>query len=441
MFPIGDDGLIGPHVLVGKKEEWRMGLYKICEHKGRDRCEHAWWGRFRGRRASLSKWTNREIRSKAEAQGALQELRGAIRSGTFDKRGLRPPGDGGELTFQKFSEIYAERCVEAKELRTADAIEYRLKPLRAFFGHRALKEIRTADIEDYVNRQKGRTLSTASINRSVALLRHMLNWAVAREHLEVTPFRRGGEALIRLEREDNRRRRRLSQDEEKTLLEHAPAHLRPMIITALDTGMRRGEMPSLRFCDIDRTRQAFVLRGTTTKSKKTRFVPIGTARLKAVLEFQRIDGVGEQKPDRVPVFSNATGESVRFFRKAWERALAKAGLSDLRWHDLRHEYASRLAERGVPLSQVRDLLGHASITTTESYDNQTLTALQNAARVLEDGKTFQNLSSSESSGQDPAVEPAGESANNSLSNGDLVVGGPPGDRTQDTVIKSHVLYH
>src|SRR5476649_2049504 len=100
-------------------------------------------------------------------------------------------------------------------------------------------------------------------------------------------------------------------------------------------------------------------------------------------------------------------------------ALKKAGLTDLRWHDLRHEYASRLAERGVPLSQVRDLLGHASITTTERYDNQTLSALQDAARMLEDGKTFQNLSSSESEGTESIEELADEDADNSLSQGEL----------------------
>jgi integrase len=61
---------------------------------------------------------------------------------------------------------------------------------------------------------------------------------------------------------------------------------------------------------------------------------------------------------------------------------------NLHWHDLRHEYASRLVERGVPLAQVRDLLGHASILTTERYDNQRLEALQAAVERLEEGKTF-----------------------------------------------------
>jgi hypothetical protein len=61
---------------------------------------------------------------------------------------------------------------------------------------------------------------------------------------------------------------------------------------------------------------------------------------------------------------------------------------DLHWHDLRHEYASRLVERGVPLAQVRDLLGHAPILTTGPYDNQRLEALQAAVERLEGGKTF-----------------------------------------------------
>ena len=61
---------------------------------------------------------------------------------------------------------------------------------------------------------------------------------------------------------------------------------------------------------------------------------------------------------------------------------------NLHWHDLRHEYASRLIERGAPLAQVRDLLGHASILTTERYDNQRLEALQAAVERLEGGKTF-----------------------------------------------------
>ena len=80
-----------------------MGLYKRCPHRGRarDRCEHAWWGSFRGRRVSLEQWIGRDIRSKAEAAAALDELRSAIRAGAFDPR--VGSGNSGHL----FPEILA----------------------------------------------------------------------------------------------------------------------------------------------------------------------------------------------------------------------------------------------------------------------------------------------------------------------------------------------
>jgi integrase len=184
-----------------------------------------------------------------------------------------------------------------------------------------------------------------------------------------------------------------------------------MIIAGLDTGMRRGEMLALLFGDIDWKRRLIVLRGQTTKSRRTRVVPIGTSRLLAVLEWLRLDSTGGQKGDEVPVFSNEAGEPLKTFKKAWQVAVLKAHGVDpqwrkgsykdltaecqqrfreinLHWHDLRHEYASRLVERGVPLAQVRDLLGHASILTTERYDNQRLEALQAAVARLEAGKAF-----------------------------------------------------
>jgi len=400
-----------------------LGLYKLCDHQGRarDRCDHAWWARFRHVRVSLNKWGNREIESKTEAQAVLDDLRKAVRAGTFDARGIKPPKEQQSLTFREFAKTYKERHVQAKGLAMAKTIDYRLKPLLNVFGDRPLAEIRTADVEDFiaglkkprvVNRLPGRKLTPASINRSLQLLRHMFNWAVGREYLDRTPFRRGTETLIRKEREDNKRRRRISEEEETRLLSVAPSHLRSMIIAALDTGMRRGEMLALRFADVDFGRKLITLRGTTTKSKKTRIVPIPTARLEAVFKWLRLDAAGEEKAAETSVFSNETGEPIRNFRKTWVLTVLRAhGVTphwrkeggwkhltrecqaafqriDLHWHDLRHEYASRLVERNVPLAQVRDLPGHASIITTERYDNQKLENLQIAASRLESGKAF-----------------------------------------------------
>ncbi len=239
----------------------------------------------------------------------------------------------------------------------------------------------------------------------------MLNWAVGREYLDRTPFRRGTETLIRKLHEDNRRRRRISPDEEDRLLAVAPAHLRCLIIAALDSGMRRGEMLALRFRDVDPARGLITLRGETTKSRKTRVVPIATTRLRAVFEWLRLEADGEKKAEDALVFTDEAGEPLGSFRTAWVTAVLKAhGIkpewrsygwtaltpacqeafrrTDLHWHDLRHEYASRLVEQGTALAQVRDLLGHASITTTERYDNQTIANLQLAAARLERGRAF-----------------------------------------------------
>lgn len=92
----------------------------------------------------------------------------------------------------------------------ASTVDYRLKPLIERFGDHHISDIRTADIEDFVADMKtprivngidGQRLAPASINRTLGILRHMLNWAVGREYLDRTPFRRGTEVLVRIGRD------------------------------------------------------------------------------------------------------------------------------------------------------------------------------------------------------------------------------------------------
>ena len=156
-----------------------MGLYKLCEHKGRarDRCEHAWWARFRQVRVSLEKWSNREIGTKTEAEAIFDDLKKAVRAGTFEKRRAEPEHKTTALTFRAFADIYKERHVFAKKLAIGKAIDYRLKPIIDYFGARVLTEIRTADVEDFIadlrkphvagRRKTPRVLAPASINRTI----------------------------------------------------------------------------------------------------------------------------------------------------------------------------------------------------------------------------------------------------------------------------------
>jgi integrase len=89
-----------------------------------------------------------------------------------------------------------------------------------------------------------------------------------------------------------------------------------VILTALDTGMRQGEMLILQFGDIDFSRQLIVLRAQTTKSRKRRTIAISTLRLKAVLEWLRLDAAGKKKSRDSLVFSNEAGEPIGRFRTA-----------------------------------------------------------------------------------------------------------------------------
>jgi hypothetical protein len=156
------------------------------------------------------------------------------------------------LTFRQFADIYKEPHLVAKKLATGKTIDYRLKPIAEYFGDRLLADIRTADVEDFIadlrkprfagRRKMPRILAPASINRTIELLRHMMTWAVGRAYIDRTPFRRGTETLVRKLREDNQRRRRVSEDEEGRLLAVAPPLLRSMIIAALDTSMRQREI-------------------------------------------------------------------------------------------------------------------------------------------------------------------------------------------------------
>lgn len=386
-----------------------MGLFKRCEHKGRnrDRCSDPWWGNFRGHRVSLAKWADRDVESKGEAEVALDEFKRLVRdamqaglSGATLKARLAAglnaqPTKAQPLTFSEFADLYIERYVEMNKLKSESLIRYRMGAIKAFFDGRLLSEIRTGDIEDFladmrkpVTEGTGKdatqwTRMPATINRYRSQLVQMFNWAVTRDYLERTPFNKTGvrQTLVKALLEDNARTRRLSPDEERRLLAGASPQLKLLITSALYTGMRRGEMMALTWADLAARPGWIRLRGTTTKSKKTRWVPV-LSNVQAVFDFLKLDANGDEKPAEGHVFSNEVGEPVKSFRTAWEKALKRSKIRDYHWHDLRHEYASRLAESGVPLVQVKELLGHASIVTTERYNTNRAERLHAAVQVL-----------------------------------------------------------
>jgi len=124
----------------------------------------------------------------------------------------------------------------------------------------------------------------------------------------------------------------------------------------MNTGLRRGELLALRWESIDFGHRILTVEGGTAKNRQTRHVPLNDEAI-GVLNRWREQTNGGQR-----VFEVSTG-----FKTAWAKLLKRANITTFRWHDLRHHFASRLVQAGVPLNTVRDLLGHSSVAMSLRY--------------------------------------------------------------------------
>jgi integrase len=202
-------------------------------------------------------------------------------------------------------------------------------------------------------------------NRDLGLLRAAFNWAIANGLLKASPFRIENVPIIRLKREAARTRRLQPGEAERLLM--AARGLQDVIVGALETGMRRGELLSLQWHQVRfAPRAELFLPATKTKGRRDRRVPISTV-LRQVLERRRMDPAGRALASEAYVFGDEVGRRRTSLKTSWGRILDRAGLTDLRFHDLRREAGSRWMDAGVPLATIQRWLGHANIAQTSTY--------------------------------------------------------------------------
>ena len=138
-------------------------------------------------------------------------------------------------------------------------------------------------------------------------------------------------------------------------------HLKPLVLVSLNTGMRRGELFDLKWSAVNFDTKTITASGSTTKTSDTRHIPMNTE------VFGVLKAWKEQLGKSRYVFPSQQGGRLEGVKAAWSKLLERAKIEGFRWHDMRHDFASRLVMAGVPLNTVRDLLGHADIKMTLRY--------------------------------------------------------------------------
>ncbi len=202
---------------------------------------------------------------------------------------------------------------------------------------------------------EARPFAVATINRYLKLLHAVLRLGVRRGLLVSNPA-----SSVELAHENNARNRCLSADEEARLLKALPAWLRPLVVVAMHTGMRRGELLGLRWADVDLNSGQLHIR--RDKAGDGRWVAFNSEALDALRAAKSRSVVSQL------VFCTPEGRSLALnFKRYWQPAVKAAGLSDFRFHDLRHTFASRLVSRGVSPYIVQHAGGWRTASMMQRY--------------------------------------------------------------------------
>jgi integrase len=332
----------------------------------------------------------KNIRTKTDARKVLKGFLEGL-----EERGQKAV-EGDKLTFCKLAQIYEENHVfDAKYvqdrkvagLRSVASVKSYLNILNKHFGNILIKEITKTDIQNFKLKRlntitvRKKQRSIAAVNRELQQLRKTLNFALENKWLKENPFART--KLISLSDETSRNRI-LSFYEEKRLLEtcaDSRAHLRPIIITALDTAFRLGELLKLRWRDVDFYNETITIIAFNAKIAEAREVAM-TERIK-----EELTKLWELSPKDSGALVFGIKNTIK---RAWKTACRLADIEDLHFHDLRHTAVTRLVATGLPSAEIMKISGHRQANTFLRYVNPKTDTLHRAASMLNDFNKRQN---------------------------------------------------
>lgn len=335
-----------------------MGLYKRGQ---------VWWMRFSYKGKQMMKST--ETKDKKLAEKIHAKVITQIAEGKWLDR-----LEGEDKTFKELADKYINEYAKLNK-RSWKKDEERLNNhLIPFFGDMTVTEIAPKIISAYKGHRYKKDISPATINRELTIMKHMYTMAVKEwEWCRDNPVMR-----VRMEKEPPPRDRWLTYEEEKKLLDACPDWLKEIVTFALNTGMRQGEILSIKWKDVNLFSGIVILE--MTKNGDKRAVPFNKTVWELLKTKARVKYLASDY-----VFTSDAGTKMDGgnLRTDFMKVLKKAKITEFCFHDLRHTFATRLVQRGIDLYKVQKLLGHRDNKTTQRYAHHYPESLRDGVNVLE----------------------------------------------------------
>lgn len=261
-------------------------------------------------------------------------------------------------TFRELAEQY-KAWMQGRH-RSADSKRYRIDIITAHFGNLPLAHINTLAVERYQTIVIKKGMKPATVNKHISIIKAMIKKAVDWNMASDDTLK--SVRAVKMLTENNKRLRFISHEECRALIDACTkriAHLKPVIVTALNTGMRKEEILSLKWEQLD-LKHGFILIDRT-KNGERREIPLNDTLQNTFRGMQR-------RLDVPWVFYDPfDGKRYNSVKHSFKEACRRAGIVDFRFHDLRHTFASHLCMAGVDLKTVQELLGHKTLTMTLRY--------------------------------------------------------------------------
>lgn len=318
-----------------------------------------------------------ETSNRRQAEALERNFRDELHAKRFRLPNLNP---GMTLT-ELYTRFLAEGEVKPHHIDRA-------KMFLPFFAEALIGEITKNEVAryrkqrraDHVAKQESedpKPISESTINRDIEVLRHLLYWATDEGIISANPL-----ARIRMARERGKHRPVLSVVNELRLLAACALHLRRIVIAALDTGMRRGELLNQHWEHVDFDRNVLSVSASKTPEGEHRLIPL-TSRLRALLWEMAAKFRDENREPEGLIFTYE-GEPIHSLKTAWAGALRRAKLAHFPFHALRHTFNSRLADLGVIADVRKELMGHSRGGDVNSiYTHLEIPTLRDAIQKLE----------------------------------------------------------